>query len=168
MRSLVSIPRLLLLATLGLAPLGIPGAAEYEASSFGEIAVPSPGKPARAEQCVEPIEIMRRDHMKLLDHQRDETVINGERDSKYSLVGCMNCHNPASESGEVVRYEDPQHFCAECHAYASVKIDCFECHADRGLEQLQQGKLDSTLPAWSGNGAGLSSATLGHRLEASQ
>jgi hypothetical protein len=68
----------------------------------------------------------------------------------------------------VVRYEDPQHFCAECHAYASVKIDCFECHADRGLEQLQQGKLDTGFPAWSGNGAGLSSATLGHRLEVGQ
>jgi hypothetical protein len=168
MRSLVSIPRLLLLAALGLAPLGILDAAEYEASGFGEIAVPSPERPARAEQCVEPVEVMRRDHMKLLDHQRDETVINGERDSKYSLVGCMNCHNPASESGEVVRYEDPQHFCAECHAYASVKIDCFECHADRGLEQLQQGKLDTGFPAWSGNGAGLSSATLGHRLEVGQ
>jgi hypothetical protein len=156
MRSLVSIPRLLLLAALGLAPLGILDAAEYEASGFGEIAVPSPERPARAEQCVEPVEVMRRDHMKLLDHQRDETVINGERDSKYSLVGCMNCHNPASESG------------AECHAYASVKIDCFECHADRGLEQLQQGKLDTGFPAWSGNGAGLSSATLGHRLEVGQ
>lgn len=168
MRSLVSIPRLLLLAALSLAPLGIPGAAEYEASGFGEIAIPSPAKPTRAEQCVEPVEIMRRDHMKLLNHQRDETVINGERDSKYSLVGCMNCHNPASESGEVVRYEDPQHFCAECHAYASVKIDCFECHADRGLEPLQQGKLDTTNAAWSRNGAGVSSATLGHRLEVSQ
>ena len=41
-----------------------------------------------------------------------------------------------------MRYPDPDHFCAGCHLYASVKIDCFECHADRSLTQLQQGMLD--------------------------
>jgi len=106
--------------------------------------------------------------MKFLMHQRDETVINGERKTSYSLVGCMNCHNPANTSGEVVRYEDPQHFCAECHAYTSVKIDCFECHADRGLEQQQQSRLDSAITAWDISGAGLDASTLIRRLEGDQ
>ena len=137
---------------------GVVQAEERPASGFGQIAIPDPAKPTTADECVEPVEIMRRDHMKFLDHQRDVTVIDGERDSKYSLVGCMNCHNPASETGEVIRYEDPRHFCADCHAYASVKIDCFECHADRGLDKIDQSRL-----AWEHNG--LTAETLINRVE---
>ncbi len=124
----------------------------------GRVSVPAPAKPAGAEQCVEPVEVMRREHMHLLDHQRDATVIDGVRDGKYSLVGCMNCHNPVQPDGEIVRYEDPEHFCAECHAYTSVRIDCFECHADRGYEPVTQGALD--------DGKNLTAATLRLRLEA--
>ena len=158
----------LLLSLMSLAPTGMLRAADVASSGFGEIAIPNPQKPANAEQCVEPVEVMRRDHMKFLDHQRDATVIDGERDSKYSLVGCIDCHNPPQPSGEVVRYEDPGHFCAECHAYASVKIDCFECHADRGLEKQQQSSLSSELNGWDTRGSALSASTLRHRLEASQ
>jgi len=169
MQALTPILRVtLLLSLLSLAPAGILSAADESTSGFGDIAIPNPQKPASAEQCVEPVAVMRRDHMKFLTHQRDATVINGERETSYSLVGCMNCHNPASASGEVVRYEDPQHFCAECHAYASVKIDCFECHADRGLEQQQQSQLDSAVTAWDITDAGLNAGTLTRRLEGEQ
>ena len=130
---------LLLFLSLGLATTVC--AAERAASAFGEVSVPSPARPTAAEQCVEPVEVMRRNHMKFLLHQRDATVIEGERGSKYSLTGCMDCHNPADDSGRVVRYEDPEHFCAECHAYTGVRIDCFECHADRGLGKIDQGRL---------------------------
>ena len=130
---------------------GITSASDSESSSLGQVNIPQPQKPADATECVEPVEIMRRDHMKFLDHQRDATVIDGVRTPKYSLVGCMDCHNPAS-SEKVIRYEDPEHFCAGCHLYASVKIDCFECHADRGLESQQQSEL------------GITSATFNTRL----
>ncbi len=169
MRALTPILRVtLLLSLLSLAPTAILSAADKPTSGFGEIAIPSPQKPASAEQCVEPVALMRRNHMKFLQHQRDETVINGERESRYSLVGCMNCHNPASASGEVVRYEDPQHFCAECHAYTSVKIDCFECHADRGLVEQQQSLLSPATTAWDAPGGGLTATTLTRRLEVNQ
>lgn len=157
---------MLLLFLLSLAPTGILSAADKATSGFGEIAIPAPQKPATAEQCVEPLEVMRRDHMKFLMHQRDATVIGGERESKYSLTGCMNCHNPATASGEVVRYENPQHFCAECHAYASVKIDCFECHADRGLETQQQSRLNSA--GWNLSATAVTATTLTRRLEISE
>jgi predicted CXXCH cytochrome family protein len=134
--------RILLLATLlGTLPFAVASAADEAASSFGSVAIPAPVKPTAAANCVEPVEVMRRDHMKFLLHQRDETVLEGERDKKYSLVGCMDCHNPASTTEEIVRYEDPEHFCASCHNYASVNIDCFECHADRGLANSQQSRL---------------------------
>ena len=142
MRTTLSSLRLLALSTLlCLSTPGLVTATEVGSSSFGQVAIPSPGKPAQAENCVEPVAVMRRDHMKFLIHQRDETVLDGERSKKYSLVGCMDCHNPADAGENIVRYEDPQHFCAGCHNYASVKIDCFECHADRGLSSSQQSHL---------------------------
>lgn len=128
----------LLLGWLALAPAM---AAEPVSSGFGDVSIPQPAKPANAEACVEPVDVMRREHMNLLLHQRDATVIDGERDSRYSLVGCMDCHNPSDDAATAIRYPDPQHFCADCHRYASVKIDCFECHADRGLGELQQSRL---------------------------
>ena len=132
----------LVLGWMALAP-GI--AAEPESSGLGAVAIPQPNKPANASNCVEPVDIMRREHMNFLLHQRDETVLDGERDSKYSLVGCMDCHNPADGAESAIRYPDPEHFCAGCHLYASVNIDCFECHADRGLVQSQQSRLTPTL-----------------------
>ena len=142
MRAFLSLFRLLALGALFGASTASPVvAADVDTSGFGQIAIPSPGKPANATDCVEPVEVMRRDHMKFLLHQRDATVLEGNRNKQYSLVGCINCHNPASADEKVVRYEDPQHFCASCHNYASVKIDCFECHADRGLSSSQQSNL---------------------------
>jgi predicted CXXCH cytochrome family protein len=141
-QTFISSLRILLLATLlGTLSLAVATAADAPASSFGKIAIPAPVKPADVANCVEPVEVMRRDHMKFLMHQRDETVLEGKRDSKYSLTGCMDCHNPASADGEVIRYENPQHFCSSCHQYVSVNIDCFECHADRGLAKSQQSSL---------------------------
>jgi len=126
---------------VGTLPFAVASAADEAASSFGKVVIPAPAKPATAANCVEPVEVMRRDHMKFLLHQRDETVLEGNREKKYSLVGCMDCHNPASADEKVVRYEDPEHFCASCHNYTSVNIDCFECHADRGLASSQQSRL---------------------------
>ena len=110
-------------------------------SELGQVAIPQPAKPAMAEACVEPVEVMRREHMNFLMHQRDATVIDGERGSKHSLTGCMDCHNPSDSAETAIRYPEPEHFCAGCHLYASVKIDCFECHADRGLGEYQQSRL---------------------------
>ena len=153
---------LLLGAWLALTALLLPAAGQADSSGFGAVVIPEPALPARAKNCVEPVEIMRREHMHLLDEQRDRTVIDGERDGKYSLVGCMDCHNPVSASGEAASYGDEEHFCSACHSFASVKIDCFECHADRGYG-AQQGSVSSN--AWE-NGSRLTAATLQQRLEA--
>jgi hypothetical protein len=152
---------LLLAAWLALTALLLPAAARADGSTFGAVSIPAPASPARAENCVEPVEIMRREHMHLLDRQRDRTVIDGERDGKYSLVGCMDCHNPVDANGQAASYGDEQHFCSECHAYASVRIDCFECHADRGYGAAP-GNVSSN--AWD-DGSALTAATLRHGLE---
>ncbi len=142
MRLYLSLLHLMVLTILlGVSAPDPAGATDVIASSFGQVAIPSPDIPADEDNCVEPVSLMRRDHMKFLLHQRDTTVLDGERGKKYSLVGCIDCHNPANAGEDIVRYEDPRHFCAGCHNYASVKIDCFECHADRGLSRFQQGHL---------------------------
>lgn len=82
-----------------------------------------------SNQCVEPTDVMRRDHMKFLVHQRDKTVHYGVRTKKHSLTGCVDCHVERNETGQYIPINDEEQFCQSCHQYASVKIDCFECHA---------------------------------------
>lgn len=83
---------------------------------------------ARAGACVADPAFMRRNHMKLLQHQRDDTLRAGVRDAKYSLKACVECH--ASRSTNSVTAAS-SNFCQSCHEYAAVTIDCFECHAHK-------------------------------------
>ncbi|MDP2004733.1 MAG: hypothetical protein Q8K45_03585 [Rubrivivax sp.] len=87
-------------------------------------------------QCVAPPEVMRRDHMEFLKHQRDDTVHGGIRGAKFSLKGCIDCH--ASQKTQSVA-KDESNFCVSCHAYAAVKIDCFECHTSKARTVAQGG-----------------------------
>jgi hypothetical protein len=76
-------------------------------------------------QCVEPADVMRRNHMRFLTHQRDDTVRGGIRGAKHSLKACIDCH--ASQATASVA-KAQTNFCVSCHSYAAVRIDCFECH----------------------------------------
>jgi len=86
-------------------------------------------KAHKGEACVEPLPVIRRDHMKFLLHQRDDTVHEGIRGARHSLVGCIDCHAAKDGAGHWVRIDAPGQFCASCHEYASVTIDCFGCHS---------------------------------------
>jgi hypothetical protein len=81
-------------------------------------------KPGR---CVEDTETMRREHPDMLRHQRDQTMREGIRTRAHSLKGCVECHASA-KTGSVL---GEQGFCQSCHAYASVTLDCFGCHASK-------------------------------------
>jgi len=76
-------------------------------------------------QCVEPTAVMRRDHMKLILHQRDQTMLRGIRTNKHSLKNCIDCH-ASPKTNSVLGKEG---FCESCHTYAAVQMDCFECHS---------------------------------------
>lgn len=86
--------------------------------------------PVKGEQCVEDTDEMRRNHMNYLLKHRDETLREGIRTKQYSLKECLECHVPAKEETQAKRSEG-EHFCKSCHMYAGVKIDCFQCHAER-------------------------------------
>ena len=91
---------------------------------------------SEAQGCVEPTADMRRNHMKYILHQRDETMHQGIRTKRYSLEECINCH--VSSAPDAPRVSSEQHFCNSCHTYAAVNIDCFECHADRPAAGAEQ------------------------------
>ncbi len=81
--------------------------------------------------CVEPTEVMRARHMDFLFHQRDATLHAGIRTVKHSLNACVACHSTQDAHGKPVPINAEGQFCQACHAYASVSLDCFDCHATK-------------------------------------
>lgn len=95
--------------------------------------VPKPVLEAgKGDQCVAETEWMRKNHMTLLLHRRDETVHKGIRTKQFSLQNCIECH--ASQKTNSVIGSN-QNFCQSCHSYTAVKMDCFECHASKPKAQ---------------------------------
>ncbi|MBF0093678.1 MAG: Hdr-like menaquinol oxidoreductase cytochrome c subunit [Alphaproteobacteria bacterium] len=80
-------------------------------------------------KCVEDTQFMRRNHMDLLKHQRDETMREGIRTTEHGLQGCISCHAVQGADGKPVTIKSEEHFCNACHSYAGVSPDCFACHA---------------------------------------
>lgn len=83
----------------------------------------------KGDRCVAETDFMRRNHMDLIIHQRDETVIRGIRDEPFSLVECVDCHVQRDSNNKAIRIDAKDQFCASCHEFVAVKIDCFGCHA---------------------------------------
>ena len=120
-----------LAAALMATVLAVAGFAHAQGKPGGRVALPVV-KIESGKTCVAPVEEMRRSHMTMLFHQRDRTLRQGVREARASLKGCVECH-AGRESGSVLGKDG---FCSSCHSYASVKIDCFECHTP-----MRQNKL---------------------------
>ena len=112
--------------TIGILAVAFAVAAFADAANrqAARVAVPSFAI-EKGGACVAPTAEMRRDHMQMLLHQRDLTVREGLREPRFSLKNCVDCH--ASRTTGSVLGKDG--FCSSCHNYASVSIDCFECHS---------------------------------------
>ncbi len=125
---------ILMLVTLAL-PLVVQG---------GGVPMPDVPKAKRHysadSECVAPVDEMRKNHMEYILHQRDETMHRGIRTPQFALEECINCHVPENTE---VRAGNPEHFCSSCHTYAAVKVDCFQCHADRPVKQTNFHPLTS-------------------------
>lgn len=92
---------------------------------FATAGVPKPTiKIENPGQCIAPVAEMRVNHMEMLKHSRDRTLRQGIRGEKASLNACIDCH--ASKTTGSVLGKDG--FCESCHAYAAVKVDCWQCH----------------------------------------
>ena len=119
---MIRVAAALLVAVLGavFAAAGIADAQDRRASRAAGPVV----KIEKGEACVAPTDEMRRDHTKFLLHQRDRTVRQGQREPRFSLKGCVECH-ASQQTGSVLGKDG---FCASCHEFVAVKMDCFECH----------------------------------------
>jgi predicted CXXCH cytochrome family protein len=130
-RALAVLASLLLLLPLAATADSDEGG-EKESLPFSDLSFPEPERHFSATQkCVQPDEEMRKNHMKYILHQRDETMHEGVRTRQYSLEECVNCHAARNDAGEYVPVNDPDQFCYSCHNYAAVNIDCFQCHATK-------------------------------------
>lgn len=97
--------------------------------------------PASGE-CIEPVEVMRRNHMTMLYDWRDSVVRTSGKDRRWFVNSkgvkfeksltrtCLGCH------------ESRHTFCDRCHATASVTVTCFQCHASErvGLDAGASGE----------------------------
>lgn len=107
----------------------------------------------KGEKCVEETQLMRRNHMDFLKHHRDETLRKGIRTTRHSLKQCVECHASEKTGSVAASKED---FCAACHSYASVKLDCWDCHATKpGKKPAPQAGMPAISPlmATTQNGA---------------
>ena len=117
---------LMLLAAIGIATSSIASGHGDEKHKNSRVPVPKHSI-TKGEKCVEPTDVMRKNHMEFILHQRDETMHKGIRTKQHSLKNCVNCHaDPKTKS--VLGKEG---FCESCHAYTAVNIDCFGCHTDK-------------------------------------
>ena len=132
-----SLSRLLpkgLAALLGAVILAavLPVAAHGDVEKSKSSRVPLPSHVAeKGDKCVEDEDYMRRNHMNLLKHQRDETMHKGIRTTKYSLKNCIECHASKKTNSVIGTTDGKDNFCQGCHSYVGVKLDCFECHSSK-------------------------------------
>jgi hypothetical protein len=94
-----------------------------------QLSVEGSAKADKLSQCVEPTDFMRRNHMELIKHQRDETVHGGIRGTKHQLSGCIDCHVRHDAQGKPVPVNAPGEFCEGCHNYVGESLNCYQCHS---------------------------------------
>jgi hypothetical protein len=82
-------------------------------------------KAKAAKVCVAETELMRREHMQILDQWRDtvvregKTIYTDEKGKEFMASlskTCMDCHSNKAE------------FCDKCHTYTSADPYCWDCH----------------------------------------
>ena len=108
-------------------------------SALAETPFPTVHEPSdESLKCIHDEDEMRRNHMNYILHERDETMHEGVRNEPGSLVACIDCHVEPNAQGEIADIDSNEYFCNSCHQYASVQIDCFQCHADRPQKYIER------------------------------
>ena len=133
--------------------LGLFGGLLLSSIVMADSTVTKGSKAAGLDRCVAPTAVMRRNHMDLLKHDRDETVHKGIRDTKFSLSECVDCHAEKSAAGGYTPVNSEGQFCASCHRYVAVNLSCFQCH--RKTPEVEPGKKTAASDALLSHDLGL-------------
>jgi len=112
-----------LVAMLILLMVSIPAIADKNWKQNGN------SKATQLEACVAPTDDIRRNHMDMMNHQRDLTVHEGIRKTDHSLSGCIDCHANKDKDGHAIPVNAEGQFCESCHEYTATSLDCFSCHS---------------------------------------
>lgn len=96
----------------------------HQESQAEKVAAPAPAAAVDSSACIASKEFMKANHMRVLDEWRHSSVRDGNRvhvapDGRKidkSLNSCLNCHS------------NNRMFCFNCHMYANVKPNCWNCH----------------------------------------
>lgn len=101
-----------------------------------EVSAPDREYPQHAPRCVEKREWMAANHMNLLKQWREEVVRDGDKEPyksadfgtphlKSLTDTCMDCH-----SAKEMVDEKGNTSCVQCHSFAGVEPDCWNCHIE--------------------------------------
>jgi hypothetical protein len=120
-----SLITLLFSLLLGVYTPGMAADASADENASGPFIPKAQRRFSDTQGCVEPTEDMRKNHMEYRQH---------------SLTECINCH--VSDAPDAPHVDSEKHFCNSCHTFASVSIDCFQCHADRPVKSKFQSRLN--------------------------
>jgi hypothetical protein len=121
-------------ASLGLAAGALFAGSGKEPAGRTPLPAIAVEKSQAGEKCVRDTEWMRRNHMRLLKHQRDDTMYRGVRGTDEALRACINCHAD-KKTGSVIGSDEA--FCQGCHSYASVSLDCWDCHNPKNVKTAE-------------------------------
>ena len=123
-------------------------------SALADTPLPDIHEPeGKGVKCIQPEDEIRRNHMKYILHERNETMHEGIRDEPESLANCINCHIFPDKNGVVPRIDSKDHF--------DIGDGAFQCHADRPQKyidrdkQASQHQQSNTLSARADSGEGV-------------
>jgi hypothetical protein len=85
-------------------------------------------KAKAAKECVVPKEIMRQEHMQILNLWRDTVVRDANRLYKSGSGKTFGMSLSSGEESCLGCHESKTEFCDKCHIYASVAPYCWTCH----------------------------------------
>ncbi|WP_133512371.1 hypothetical protein [Candidatus Thiosymbion oneisti] len=143
------------LLAIGIATAGLTPAM---ATDFAKADYVTPGsKAAGLENCVRETGFMRRNHMELIEHQRDATVHQGIRSTTDSLAGCIDCHVSYDQRRRPMPVYAEGQFCSDCHEFAAVHLNCFDCHSGVPVHP----STETGDPTWLGGGQKVGLSTEG-------
>lgn len=111
--------------------------------SAGFRSPPNPG----GERCIEPKQVMRTEHMRMLVRWRDSVVREDSRTYvssdgtrwEKSLKTCVACHGHADAQG---RSTTAAAACSECHGHMDASLDCWDCHHEFAAPGSRSARLE--------------------------
>ena len=97
----------------------------------------------RGEHCVADTDYMRRNHMSMMKHQRDETVHEGVRGKPFSIAGCVDCHAVKGADGQPVSYSEPEALLPELPRLRGgfdrlLRVPCFAARLGEAAQRTRR------------------------------